>query len=167
MPLIIYWKCLLSMIYCGPLSCVENKFSHSYRLTHWGWVMLICGSKLSVIGSDNGLPPDWRQPIIWTNAWILLVGSLGTNFSKIAIKILIFIFKKLHLKMLSGKWHPFCLGLNVLSHDYTHGHRYGHVCTARSATVDTYTNLTTLRLRQDGHNSPDNIFKCIFMNKIV
>ena len=26
-----------------------------------------------------------------------------------------FSFKKIHLKMLFGKWHPFCLGLNLLS----------------------------------------------------
>ena len=30
------------------------------------------------------------------------------------IEIHIFSFKKIHLKMSSGKWRPFCLGLNVL-----------------------------------------------------
>ena len=35
------------------------------------------------IGSDNGLAPDRRQAIIWTNAGILLIGPLGTNFSEI------------------------------------------------------------------------------------
>ena len=30
-------------------------------------------SKLTTIGSDNGLLPDWRQAIIWTNAGIFLV----------------------------------------------------------------------------------------------
>ena len=33
------------------------------------------------IGSDNGLSPDQCQAIIWTNAGILLIGPLGTNFS--------------------------------------------------------------------------------------
>ena len=34
--------------------------------------MLICVGKLTIIGSDNGLSPDQRQTIIWTNAGILL-----------------------------------------------------------------------------------------------
>ena len=41
----------------------------------------ICVSKLTNIGSDNGLSPGRRQAIIWTNAGILLIGPLGTNFS--------------------------------------------------------------------------------------
>ena len=58
-----------------------------YSLTHWGRVMHICVNKLTIIGSDNGLPPGWRQAIIWTNAVLLLIGPLGTNFSEILIKI--------------------------------------------------------------------------------
>ena len=38
----------------------------------------------------------------------------GINFSEIQIKILSYSFKKMHLKMLSAKWQPFCAGLNVL-----------------------------------------------------
>ena len=56
-------------------------------LTHWGRVTHICISKLTIIGSDNGLSPDRRQAIIWTNAGILLIGPLGTNFSEILIEI--------------------------------------------------------------------------------
>ena len=37
------------------------------------------------IGSDNGLSPGWRQAIIWTNAWILLIEHLGTKFTEILI----------------------------------------------------------------------------------
>ena len=77
--------------------------------------MHICISKLNIIGSDNGLSPGRRQAIIWTNAGILLIEPLGTNFSEILIAIAIFSFKKKHLKMSSGKCRPFCLGLNVLS----------------------------------------------------
>ena len=83
-------------------------------LTHWGRVTHICISKLTIIGSDNGLSPDRRQAIIWTNAGILSIGSLGTKLSEISIAIHIFSFKKMHLKMSSGKWRPCCLGLNVL-----------------------------------------------------
>ena len=83
-------------------------------LIHWGWVTHICVSKLTIIGSDNGLLHDCRQAIIWTNVGILLIGPLGTNFSEILIEIHAFAFKKIHLNMSSGKWLPFCLGLNVL-----------------------------------------------------
>ena len=32
----------------------------------------------------------------------------GTNFSEIVIQIQTFLFNKMHLKMSSGKWRPFC-----------------------------------------------------------
>ena len=51
-------------------------------LTHWGPVMHICISKITIIGSDNGLSPGWCQAIIWTNAGILLFGPLVTNFNE-------------------------------------------------------------------------------------
>ena len=86
----------------------------SGNLTHWGRVTHICVSKLNIIGSDNGLSPERRQANIWTNAWILLIGPSGTNFSEILIGIHTFSFKKIHLKMSSAKWRPFCLGLNDL-----------------------------------------------------
>ena len=77
-------------------------------LTHWGRVTHIC------VGSDNGLSPGRHQAIIWSNTGILLIRNLGTNFNEILIEIHTFSFKKIHLKMSSGKWRPFCLGLNVL-----------------------------------------------------
>ena len=64
--------------------------AQSHFLTHWGWVTHICVSKLTIIGSDNGLSPDRHQAIIWTNAGLLLIGPLGTNFSEILIEILTF-----------------------------------------------------------------------------
>ena len=42
----------------------------------------ICVSKLTIIVSDDGLSPGQRQAIIWTNAGISLIGTLGTNFSE-------------------------------------------------------------------------------------
>ena len=82
-------------------------------LTHWGRVTHSCVGKLTIIGSDNGLSPGRRQAIIWTNAGILSIGPLGTNFSEILIEIYVFSFKKMHLEMSSGKWRLFCFGLNV------------------------------------------------------
>ena len=83
-------------------------------LAHWGRVMHICVSKLTIIVPDNGLAPDRPQAIIWINAGILLIQTLGTKFSEIFSEIHKFSFKKMHLKMSSAKWRPFCLGLNVL-----------------------------------------------------
>ena len=54
----------------------------------------IRASKLTIIGSDNGLSPGRRQAIIWTDAGILLIGHLGINFSEIWIEIYTFSFKE-------------------------------------------------------------------------
>ena len=95
-------------------------------LTHWGRVTHICVSKLTIIVPDNGLSPGRRQAIIWTNAGILLIRTLGTNFSEILSEIHIFSFKKMHLKMSSGRRRPFCLGLNVLKHCKTFTTKFVH-----------------------------------------
>ena len=87
----------------------------SGTLTHWGRVTHICVGKITIIGSDNGLSPERRQAIIWTNVGILLIRPLGTNFSEILIGIQTFSFKKMYLKISSAKWRPFCLSLNVLT----------------------------------------------------
>ena len=84
-------------------------------LTHWGRVTHICVSKLPIIGSDNGLSPGRCQAIIWTNTWIVLMRTLGTNFSEILIEIHTFAFQKMHLKMASAKWRLSRRGLNVLN----------------------------------------------------
>ena len=54
-----------------------------WSLTHWGLVTHICVSKLTTIGSDNGLSPGRRQAIILTNAGILLTGPLAWQRSNI------------------------------------------------------------------------------------
>ena len=87
-------------------------------LIHWSRLMWICVGNLPIIGSDNGLSPTRCQAIIWTNSRILLIWFLGTNFSEILIKIHKLSFTKMHLKMSSAKWRPFCLGPNVLNIDW-------------------------------------------------
>ena len=52
----------------------------------------MCITELTIICSDNGLSPDRRQVIIWTNVEVLLTGLLETNFSEILIAILTYIF---------------------------------------------------------------------------
>ena len=61
-------------------SITEINWTYIGLLTHWGRVTHICVSKLSIIGSDNGLSRGRRQAIIWTNAGILLIRTLGRNF---------------------------------------------------------------------------------------
>ena len=67
-------------------------------LTHCDRMTLICVSKLAIIGSGNGLSPRRRQAINWTNSGISLIGSLGTNFSKILIG-----HQRLNPKMITHK----------------------------------------------------------------
>ena len=50
----------------------------------------ICVRKLNIIGSDNGLSPGRRRAIIGTNAWLLIIWPLGTNFSEIYISKFIY-----------------------------------------------------------------------------
>ena len=84
----------------GPHRPNDFKDSFLHTLTHWGRVTQICVRKVTIIGSDNGLSPGRRQAIIWTNAGISVIGTLGTNFSQICIEIHTFSLKK----MSSGKW---------------------------------------------------------------
>ena len=46
--------------------------------------------------------------------WNIVNCTLWTSANENSIEIYTFSFKKIHLKMLSGKWRPFRLGLNVL-----------------------------------------------------
>ena len=85
------------------------------NLTHWGRVTHICVSKLTIIGSDNCLSPERRQTNIWTNAGILLIGTLGTNFTENLSELHTFSFTKMHLKTSSAKRRPFYLGLIMLN----------------------------------------------------
>ena len=88
-------------------------FHWSMSLTHWGRVTYIGVGNLTIIGSDNGLSPDRRQAIAWTNAELLLIAPLVTN-SEFSFKMTTFLFKKMHLKTSSAKRRSFCIGLNVL-----------------------------------------------------
>ena len=119
-----WWHAQKAICQLRKWPLTNDILSDTWRICHtpfqlvklnWGRGTHICVSKLTIVGSDNGLSPGRRQAIIWTNAGILLIGPLGTNFSEILIKIHIFSLTKMHLKMLSTKWRPFCLGLNVLN----------------------------------------------------
>ena len=161
----------------------STKQAPNYRvLTHWGRETYICVVKLTIIGSDNGLSPGRRQAIIWTNAGILLIGPLGTNFIEILIGIQSFSFKKMHLKMSSAKWRPFCLGLNVLN-EYIINERYVFRATIMAGREHHKENISLLNFclneiklwwkvsidssppGQNGRHFTDDIFRCIFVNE--
>ena len=78
-------------------------------LTHWGWVTHIC------LLTMPSLAQIMACRLIWTNVGKLVIGPLGTNISEIIIEIQTFSYKKIHLKMPSGLWRPFCHVLNVLT----------------------------------------------------
>ena len=82
--------------------------------THLGRVTHRCVINLTFIGPGNGSSPGRRPAINWASAGILLTWSLRTNFFEVFIVILTFSFKKIHLKITSINWRPFCLGLNEL-----------------------------------------------------
>ena len=111
--------------------------SYMIQLNQWIPMTHICVSKVTIIGSNNGLSPDRRQSIIWTNARMLLIWPLGTNFSEILIDIYISLFKTMHLKMSTKQW-PLSLALNVLSSylhmlplSLTHQSRVTHICVGK------------------------------------
>ena len=115
--------------------CTNESITDSKNTNNGRWIVLssstrphsltvqpichICVSKLTIIGSHNGLSPGRCQAIIWTNAGIFLIWPFQTNFSEISIDIQTFSFKKIHFKMSSWKWRPLCLGINVLNDMYS------------------------------------------------
>ena len=76
-------KTYISLLFTLQLIIGQEK--NVIFLTHWGWVMLICVSIFTIIGSIHALLAGWCQAIIWTNAEILLNAPLGTDFNEIII----------------------------------------------------------------------------------
>ena len=74
---------------------------------HWGYITLHPPSaahmRRGTRSSGNDLLPVRRQATTRTNAGLLSIGLLGTNFSEIWIGILPFSVKKIHFKMSSAK----------------------------------------------------------------
>ena len=85
--------------------------THPRALTHWGRVTHISVSKLTTIGSDNGLSSGRSQAIIRANTGILLIGPLETSFGELLIGMLYdFHSRKFTWKCRLPKWRPFCPG---------------------------------------------------------
>ena len=58
----------------------------------------------------------WLAPSHYLNqCWNIVNWNFRIIFSEILTEIYIFSFKKMHLKISSGKWRPFCISFNVLT----------------------------------------------------
>ena len=146
----------------------------------------ICVGKLTIIGSDNGLSPARRQAIIWTNAGILLIGPLGTNFNELLNRIQTFSFTKNALEnviceMASISSRPQCVKNDAKKiAELTHWGLITYICVSDPGTSSFQVMtchlfsakplpepmlINTLRQRQDGRHFPDDILICIFLNE--
>ena len=79
------------------------------------------------------------QAITWTNADLVLTGSLGTNFNEIWFKRQWLSLKKMHFKMPSATWQPFSSELNVLMNFFLEP---TNICAARTPVSTAYINIT-------------------------
>ena len=99
----------------------------------WGWVWAVkgnCHFTWVRIDSGTGLSLVQHQTITQTNADLLLIGPLGTNFSEILIRIQNFSFMKMLLKISSAKRQPFC----PRGDELTHWGRVTHICVSKLPT---------------------------------
>ena len=92
-----------------PLSCYPGEMTQLIS----PWCRIYASVNRVGIGSDNDLSPILHQAISWPHTGLLPIGPSGTNFSGILIKIQNFSFMKMHLKISSANWRPFCLSLNI------------------------------------------------------
>ena len=84
--------------------CKRKKYGLlAVELTHLPLCRIYASVNWVSIGSGNGLSPVRRQAITRTNAGLLSIGLMATNFSEIWMGILSFSFKKMHLKMSSAR----------------------------------------------------------------
>ena len=81
-------------------------------LTHWGRVRYMCHQPRPSLIQIKAFPLFGTKPL--SEAVSLSIVPLGTNFSQLVFKIQTFSFTKMHLKILSWKYWPFCLSLKVL-----------------------------------------------------
>ena len=100
----------LHCLSCSALDILQSCSKPSSFMICHGYALCL---RQQIIVPYNGLSPGRRQAIIWTNAEILLIRTLGTSFSEILISIQIFSLQKMHLKMSCAKWLSFCLCLNA------------------------------------------------------
>ena len=78
-------------------------------------MICICVSKLTIVGSDKRLLA-WTSPSHYLNqCWDIVNWTRRNKLQRNINKFHTFSSMKMHMKMLFGKWRPFCLGLNELT----------------------------------------------------
>ena len=85
----------------------------------------IIWTSAGILRADSRFAPDQWEIVLFRNnvslrlgtnlKSALKIGMLGTSFSEILFWIRTFSFKKMYLIISLVKWHPFCLGLNVVT----------------------------------------------------
>ena len=76
----IGWKIHFAIISFLPIYLLQILQIPWQHLTHWGWVTLICISKLTIIGSDNGFIA-WRAPSHYMNqCWNIVNWTIRNKF---------------------------------------------------------------------------------------
>ena len=91
------------------LSIVDNEAQLAQTKSLTYWVTHISVSKLGpIIGSGNGMSPERRQVIIWTNAGIFSIGFFEQNVRGIHH------FSYKNMKMSPAICRSLCLGLSML-----------------------------------------------------
>ena len=132
-----YWSITVtSHVSChsgGMVSIVNIGLYFFWKITCKGKLIedewcIYASVNYTIICSDNSLSPGRRQAIIWNNAGLLLIGTLGTNFSEIFIEIKTFSLRNSHLKVSSAKvaailFQPQCEICNI-SMDVTYNKRF-------------------------------------------
>ena len=74
------------------------------------------------------------KPFPWINGDLLLIGPFRTNFVEKGIEVWNFSFTKIHLKMSSAAWRPFCPGKDE-SIRYRHSQGIDYITTTRHSSI--------------------------------
>ena len=92
-PILVAGRGRLSICLTTEQVCVQINADCGYMyLTHHPWCGIYVSMNWVSIGLGNGLLPARHQAITWTNADLLSIGHLGTNFSEIRIKMHDFLY---------------------------------------------------------------------------
>ena len=111
----IYWRVRWHISHIFVVA--RSRFLAGVAITNISMQLALLYSELDYLTYNptnrhgTGYTFTWPQPTV-EPVW------LGTNFNEILIEIHINSFKKIHLKMSSGKWRPSYLGLNMLNTSY-------------------------------------------------
>ena len=125
----------------------------------------------TIIGSDNGLSPGWRQAIIWTNWGILLIGPIYALANTI-IGLDNGLSPGGYQAIIWTNWGILLIGPIYALANTIIGWDNGLSPGGCQAIIWTNCGIlswpqcvNTLRPRRNGRRFPDDTFKCIFLNE--